>query len=121
MNIWGWRRRRTPKMRPAPPTDAVIRSRAREVVEGSLSRDAFLGWLHDAVYHDGPDKYLDLVEMGCVPEEADAGEGRWWRESEEARPLRDWTDRAIAAVARDTSPEGLPEGWDDPIWRKSAT
>lgn len=121
MSSWPGRRRRRPSISPTPPTEAEVQSRAREVMDGAMRRDAFLWWLHEAAYHDGPDQYLDLVEMACIPDEADAGEGRWWRESAEAQPLRDWTDRAISAVARGFSPEPLPDGWDDLIWDRTAT
>lgn len=115
---WRWGLRQASETPPSPPTAAEVQGHAREVVDGAMSRDAFLGWLHAAVGHDGPDKYLDLVEMGCAPEAVDAGEGRWWRESAEAKPLRDWTDRAIAALARGASPSPLPDGWDDLMWLK---
>lgn len=46
----------------AMPLD--LRAKAVEVQRGEMTDEAFLGWIHEAIGHEGPSEYQDLVGDG---------------------------------------------------------
>lgn len=94
---------------------AEVRGKALAVMEGALTPEQFLRWIHDEVGHAGPDEYQDLVEMDCVPPLRDAGAGQWFANSPEALPLREWVRASISRLARGLPPEPLPPDWTNAI------
>lgn len=94
---------------------AQVRAKAQTVVNGSMTSEQFLFWVHEKVGHAGPAVYQDLVEMDCVPPLRDAGAGEWFASSLEAAPLREWVAASIARLARGVPPEPLPSDWTDAI------
>ena len=94
---------------------AHVRERAVAVMNGSMTSEQFLFWMHEQVGHAGPEVYQDLVEMNCVPDLRDAGAGEWFASSPDASPLREWVAASIARLARGISPEPLPPNWKDAI------